>query len=40
MEQIKKKELPPQCEHWLIKFPASSDSKDIANFKQKLVIKG
>lgn len=27
------KELPPQYEHWLIKFPASSDSKDIANIE-------
>jgi serine/threonine-protein kinase HipA len=26
-------ELPPQFEHWLIKFPASSDSKDIANIE-------
>ena len=28
-----KKELPPLYEHWLIKFPASSDSKDIANIE-------
>ena len=27
------KELPPPYEHWLIKFPASSDSKDIANIE-------
>jgi serine/threonine-protein kinase HipA len=27
------KELPPSYEHWLIKFPASSDSKDIANIE-------
>ena len=27
------KELPPHYEHWLIKFPASSDSKDIANIE-------
>ncbi len=27
------KDLPPQYEHWLIKFPASSDSKDIANIE-------
>jgi serine/threonine-protein kinase HipA len=27
------KELPPQFEHWLIKFPAFSDSKDIANIE-------
>lgn len=27
------KELPPLYEHWLIKFPASSDSKDIANIE-------
>jgi len=28
-----KKELPPQYEHWLIKFPSSSDSKHIANIE-------
>lgn len=27
------KELPPPYEHWLIKFPASADSKDIANIE-------
>ena len=27
------KELPPHYEHWLIKFPSSSDSKDIANIE-------
>lgn len=27
------KEFPPPYEHWLIKFPASSDSKDIANIE-------
>ena len=27
------KELPPHYEHWLIKFPASSDNKDIANIE-------
>ncbi len=27
------KELPPPYEHWLIKFPASSNSKDIANIE-------
>lgn len=27
------KELPPLYEHWLIKFPASSDSKDIAHIE-------
>jgi serine/threonine-protein kinase HipA len=27
------KELPPQYEHWLIKFPSSSDSKDIAHIE-------
>jgi serine/threonine-protein kinase HipA len=27
------KELPPDYEHWIIKFPASSDSKDIANIE-------
>lgn len=27
------KELPPNYEHWLIKFPASSDNKDIANIE-------
>lgn len=27
------KELPPPYEHWLIKFSASSDSKDVANIE-------
>ena len=27
------KELPPGYEHWLIKFPSSSDSSDIANIE-------
>jgi serine/threonine-protein kinase HipA len=27
------KELPPDYEHWLIKFPTSSDSRDIANIE-------
>lgn len=30
---VSKKELPPDYEHWLIKFPSSADRPDIANIE-------